>query len=169
MSAPPPWSRPVRLSEAQRGATIALDASEPERAAVAGLLDLIALPRLTGEVTLKPWLDGAEIEGRFEAAFTRACGVTLEPFDQTQRGVFHVRVVPAGSPNAPDPEEEIDVEADDPPDVLEGDTIDVAAYLVEHFALELDPFPRAPGAEFVQPPEPAEPSPFAKLAALKRD
>ncbi len=168
MSAPP-WSHPVRLSEAQRGAVLTLEASEAERAAVAKLLDLLALSRLGGEMILKPWLDGAEIQGRYEADFTRLCGVTLEPFDQTQRGAFTVRVVPAGSPNAPPPEEEIDVEADDPPDVLEGDTIDLAAYLVEHFALELDPFPRAPGAEFVQPPEPAEPSPFAKLAALKGD
>ena len=167
MSPTPAWSHRVRLSEAQRGATLWLEASDVERAAVAKLLDLISLARLAGEVTLKPWLDGAEIQGRFEARFTRACGVTLEPFEQAQTGAFTVRVVPAGSPNAPEAEEEIDVEADDPPDVLEGDAIDVAAYLVEHFALELDPFPRAPGAEFVQPPEPAEPSPFAKLSALK--
>ncbi len=169
MSAQPPWSHAVRLSEAQRGVTLALEASETERAAVARLLDLLALSSLTGEARLKPWLDGAELQGRFEARLTRACGVTLEPFDQTVTGDFTLRVVPAGSPNAPSAEEEIDVDAPDPPDVLDGDLIDVAAYLVEHLALELDPFPRAPGAEFVQPPEPGEPSPFAGLAALKRN
>ena len=169
MSADAPWSRLVRLSEAQRGAVVTLDASDAERAGVARLLDLVALRRLTGEVVLKPWLDGAEIHGRFHADFTRTCGVSLEPFEQTQTGDFTLRVVPAGSPHAPTAEEEIDIDAPDPPDVLEGDQIDLAAYLVEYFALELDPFPRAPDVEFVQPPEPAEPSPFAGLAALKRN
>ena len=51
--------------------------------------------------------------------------------------------------------------------MLEDGEIDLGQYVVEHLALELDPFPRKPGAEFVQPPEPAEISPFAVLKALK--
>ena len=39
--------------------------------------------------------------------------------------------------------------------------------MIEHLALELDPFPRKPGAVFVQPPEPTELSPFAALKSLK--
>ena len=42
----------------------------------------------------------------------------------------------------------------------------MSGYVVEHLALELDPFPRKPGAVFVQPPEPTEISPFAALKAL---
>ena len=164
-----PWSHPVRLAEAQRGAALALEASEAERARVAVLLDLPALASLTAEATLRAWLDGAELKARWRAAFTRTCGVTLEPFDQVLEGEFAVRMVPAGSPNAPVEAEELDLDAPDPPDVLEDDRIDVAAYVVEHFALELDPFPRAPGAAFAPPDDPAEPSPFAALAALKRD
>ena len=49
---------------------------------------------------------------------------------------------------------------------LEGDQIDLAAYVVEHLALELDPFPRKPGAEFDYQPEAAEVSPFAVLKKL---
>jgi len=50
--------------------------------------------------------------------------------------------------------------------VLEGDVVDLAAYVVEHLALEIDPFPRKPGAVFT-PPEPEEPpSPFAVLKGL---
>jgi hypothetical protein len=57
---------------------------------------------------------------------------------------------------------------EDPPDVLGSDLIDIGHYVVEHLALEIDPFPRAPGAE-VAPPEPEEPpSPFAALSRLKR-
>ena len=74
----------------------------------------------------------------------------------------------AGSPE-PDGEGdvELDLEADDPPDVLDAETLDLARYLVEHLALALDPFPRKPGAVF-EPPVGAEPeSPFAVLKALK--
>ena len=38
---------------------------------------------------------------------------------------------------------------------------------VEQLALRLDPVPRKPGAEFVQPPEPGEISPFAVLKQLR--
>jgi uncharacterized metal-binding protein YceD (DUF177 family) len=61
----------------------------------------------------------------------------------------------------------MDPEADDPPDVLEGETIDVSGYVLEHLALELDPFPRKPGAVFENPLPTAEISPFAALKALK--
>ena len=80
-----------------------------------------------------------------------------------------MRAVPEGSRHAlpPEPELEIDIDADDPPDVLESDTIDLAAYVVEHLSLEIDPFPRRPGAVF-EPQEPeVERSPFAALLKLK--
>ena len=51
--------------------------------------------------------------------------------------------------------------------MLEGDAIDVAAYVVEHLALEIDPFPRKPGAAFDYSPPDKEESPFAVLKNLK--
>ena len=38
---------------------------------------------------------------------------------------------------------------------------------VEQLALSLDPFPRKPDAEFVQPEEPGELSPFAVLKTVR--
>ena len=62
---------------------------------------------------------------------------------------------------------ELDPDAPDAPDVLETDAVDVAGYVVEHLALELDPFPRKPGVTFeYQPPE-EETSPFAALKKLQ--
>ena len=49
----------------------------------------------------------------------------------------------------------------------ESDAIDLAGYVVEHLALEIDPFPRKPGVEFVLPAQPPESSPFDVLRALK--
>ena len=51
--------------------------------------------------------------------------------------------------------------------VLEGEVVDVGAYIVEHLALEVDPFPRKPDAVFEQPGGTPIISPFAALAALK--
>ena len=61
------------------------------------------------------------------------------------------------------------LDAPDPPDVLASDEIDLVGYLVEHLALEIDPFPRKPGAEFDYKPDVAEESPFAVLKRLKDD
>jgi uncharacterized metal-binding protein YceD (DUF177 family) len=51
--------------------------------------------------------------------------------------------------------------------VLEDEGVDIAGYLVEHLALELDPYPRKPGVEWEAPPEEREASPFAVLQKLK--
>ena len=173
MSVPaPPWSVPLRLSEVQRGPrTVTLAADEAVRARVAVLLDLADLSRLEGEVTIAPWLDGARIRAEWSADLQQTCSVSAEPFGSTLSGAMELRAVPHDSRAAPaaDAEITVDPDAEDPPDVLEGDTLDLGAYLVEALALELDPFPRAPGAEFTPPEEPEEPSPFAALAALKRD
>ena len=166
----PPWSVPLRLSDVQRGSrTLTLVADGAVRARIAELLDLPELSRLEGEVTVAPWLDGADVRARWSADLQQTCSVTAEPFGESLSGELHLRAVPADSRAAPSPTAEISVdpEAEDPPDVLEGDALDLGGYLVEALALALDPFPRAPGAEFEPPEEPPEPSPFAALAALK--
>lgn len=174
MTAPQPWSDTIRFSEVGRGPVRKrLEADEAARKAIARYLDLVSVEALSGDVSAKAWMDGAEIAGRFRAEVTQTCSVSAEPFPETVEGDFLVRVLPPGSPNAPQEDlgEEIDLdpEADDPPDVLETDSIDLAGYLVEHLSLELDPFPRKPGAVF-EPPVDQEPlSPFAALRALKKD
>ena len=51
--------------------------------------------------------------------------------------------------------------------MLAGDAVDLAAYVAEHLALEIDPFARKPGAEFEYAPPADEASPFAALQKLK--
>ena len=136
-------------------------------------LDIEAVKALTAEVVVRAWLDGAELDGRFRAEVTQLCSVSAEVFDEDVTGAFLVRVLPAGSANAPQQEEgeeiDLDPDADDPPDLLEGDVIDVGGYVVEHLSLELDPFPRKPGASFRQPESTESASPFSVLRALKKD
>ena len=164
------WSAPLKLHELSRGPVrLRLAPDEAERAAVAKRLSLQGLPALTADVTVKPWLDGVEITGRFEAVVDQVCGVTLDAFEQPLEGEIEVHAVPAGSPHAAASdggELELDPDAPDAPDILAGDAVDVAAYVVEHLALEIDPFPRKPGAEFDYQPEEVETSPFAALKKL---
>lgn len=164
------WTHVLKLHEVARGPVrLELAPDEGQRAAIAKQLGLQSLPALSARITVKPWLDGVEIAGRFDAVVEQICGVSLDPFEQPVDGEIEIHAVPAGSPHAKAPETaaaELDPDAPDAPDILAGDAVDVAAYVVEHLALELDPFPRKPGVEFdYQPPE-TETSPFAALKKL---
>lgn len=165
------WPKPLRLREVSRGPVrLRIEADAAQRSRIAGELGLESLSSLTAELTVKPWMDGAEVIGRFTAVVEQVCSVSLDAFEQAVEGAIEVRAVPAGSPHAAPVEGaelELDPDAPDPPDELEGDELDVASYLVEHLALEIDPFPRKPGAEFAFTPPAEDESPFAVLKKLK--
>lgn len=164
------WPATLKLHELGRGPVkLTLEPDEAQRAAIAKQLGLKSLPSFAARVTAKPWLDGVELTGRFDAVVEQVCGASLEPFEQPVEGQIEVRAVPEGSPHAGPPEGgelDLDLEAPDPPDLLERDVVDVSGYVLEHLALEIDPFPRKPGATFdYQAPE-EETSPFAALKKL---
>lgn len=166
------WPCAIPLAQVDRGAVkLRLEPDEAQRKAIAEQLDLVSLEAISAEVFLTSWLDGAEVSGVLRARVVQTCSATAEDFETPIDARFDLRVLPANSQNAPQAEDSgdlgVDPDADDPPDVLDGETIDVSGYVVEHLALELDPFPRKPGAVFVQPPEPVELSPFAALKGLK--
>ena len=164
------WDRPVKLHELARGPVpLDLEPDAAQRAEIARRLKLESLPSFKARVIVKPWLDGAEITGRLDAVVEQICGVSLEAFEAEVSGDIDLRVAPAGSPHASSSdgsELELDPDAPDAPDILDGDTIDVTAYVVEHLALEIDPFPRKPGAVFEYEAPKEETSPFAALKAL---
>jgi uncharacterized metal-binding protein YceD (DUF177 family) len=161
----------VSLAELRSGpVTRLIAADEKTRERLAEHLGLSRLDRLEAEVKVSPWLDGAIVEGVWSALIEQVCSVTLDPFASELEGSFRVRVLPRSSPNAPQEEGReiaIDLETEDPPDLIDEDRVDAAAYVVEHLALEIDPFPRKPGVEFEAPEEETPASPFAALRDLK--
>ena len=163
------WSHVVRLSELNAPVRRHLEPDEATRASLARELDVDALPELVADVEVRPWLDGAEIAGRWSARVVQTCGVTLEPYESALSGDFTVRAVPPGSRAAAETptEVELDLSSEDPPDVLDGPQLDLAGYVVEHVALEVDPYPRKPGVAFEPPPAERESSPFDVLQRLK--
>ncbi len=165
------WILPVKLHELGRGTLhIQLDPDASARLKIAKELGLVSLPALSATLILKSWMDGVEITGRFDAVVEQICAVSLDRFEQSLSGEIEVRAVPAGSPQAPEPnggEVDYDPMAPDPPDVLEDETIDLAGYVIEHLALEIDPFARKPGVEFEYAPPEGPDSPFAILKTFK--
>jgi len=165
-----PWSEPVRLGQLLGPLRRRLQPDEDARRRIARALGIDALPELSAEVEVALWLDGAHVEGRWQATVVQTCGVTLEPFDTALSGAFSVRALPPGSPHAPAEAAggvELELSAEDPPDLLAEGAVDLAGYVVEHLALEIDPYPRKPGAEFEPPPKERESSPFDVLQRLK--
>ena len=165
------WSLPLAWSDIERGAApMHLVAAPDILTRVAADIGALAVSRLEADLHVRPWLDGVRDSGSLTAEVTRTCGVTLEAFEEKVEEPLSIRIVPAGSPNAPrsmSGEVTVDPEGEDPPDELIGNTLDIGAYLVEHLALALSPFPRKPGAVFEPPETLARPSPFAVLERLK--
>ncbi|MDB5456924.1 MAG: DNA-binding protein [Caulobacter sp.] len=166
-----PWPLKVTLAQADRGGVSAvLEPDAEDRKAIARAIGLVSLESLRAEVFVSSWMDGAEVSGLLRARVVQVCSATADEFEEPIETRFSVRVIPADSEHAPQEEGGelgVDLDSDDPPDVLEGQTIDVSAYVVEHLALALDPFPRKPGAVFEAPQPTVDLSPFAALKALK--
>jgi uncharacterized metal-binding protein YceD (DUF177 family) len=150
------------------GAELGIDASAGQRAALANAYDLLAVERLVATATLTPAGAGTvTVEGRVVADIVQSCVVSLEPVAQHIDEPFSVRFASTEVRNSAAREIAIDPEAQDPPEVMDGTTIDVGALVEEMFVLAIDPYPRAPGADLpVEPeqqPETAKESPFAVL------
>jgi uncharacterized metal-binding protein YceD (DUF177 family) len=161
-----PLSESIRLNEIGKGLERTLEPDAPTRARIARSLDLAALDAFVAELSVKPAENaGYRLTGRVTASAVQTCGITLEPLPVEIDQRFSVNL----AETIEEPEaDEIDVPIDDDaPDLIEDGRIDLGQYAVEQLALSLDPFPRKPGAEFVQPEEPAEISPFAVLKQFK--
>lgn len=150
-------------------------ASDRDRAAIAEALGLLELRRLDAELEIERKGEVVAISGHIRAEPVQACVATLVPVVQQIDEKFSRRVMRA--PHAAQhgqPAEVIvspDESEDDPPDIVLGDRIDIGEILVEELALLIDPYPRAPGAEFAGPrdaDDTAEDSPFAILKTLGR-
>lgn len=155
-----PYSEPVRLHQVPGGLKRTLEPDAAARARIARALDLASLEAFTAEMNLAPTAAGWRLSGRVRASLAQTCGITLEPLPVEVDAPFVLTLAEAVDEDS----DEIVITLDDEsPDLIEDGQIDLGQYAVEQLALLLDPFPRKPGAEFVQPPEPAEISPFAIL------
>jgi hypothetical protein len=146
-------------------------ATEPERDALARLLELVGLPALRATYRIKSAGNGRYIlKGVLEATVQQTCVVSLAPLTneirQDLEGVFwppeQISEAPSGA---------VDVEEEPDPEPIENGRLPVARLVFETLAAAIDPFPRAPDAVLNWTPKSDEappPSPFAALAKLKK-
>lgn len=164
-----PLSRPFALHRVTPSGTGArVEATAEERAALAADLGLPAIHGLEGRYVVSGSAERVTVKGRVTAAIEQICIVSLEPF--AARVDEDVEVTFA----APDARATLPAELELPtehdlPEELVGERIDLGAITAEFLALGLDPYPRRPGIAFEAPAEETGSSPFAALAALRRD
>jgi uncharacterized metal-binding protein YceD (DUF177 family) len=157
------------------GDMVTFAADEGERAAIARWAGILSLGRMDTKVEIKklgPVRFGLDFT--LSAEVTQACVVTLEPVAARLEHRFHRELLFAGpSRHKPVPESAPDVVLDsleeEGPEEISSLHYDLAAPVLEEFALALDPYPRCPGVAFEPPPEAvvAPESPFAVLKSLK--
>lgn len=134
------------------GTSIRFQASPDELAQIADIIGVIGLDRLEGEAKIKPWhKTGFMLVGTLRASAVQECVVTLEPVPEDVTEPFERTFIPAAEAEQEEPDENVEVafilEAEDPPDILTGHTINLLEIVAEHLALGLEPWPRKPGAE----------------------
>lgn len=169
-------SRPVVVDELPNGGRrIVVEADEGERTAVAERLNVVSIEALNGSVTIRPEI-GREVtaEGEITVSFTQSCVITSEPVSQTLTFPLRRRYSEEASEfeDLEDDDDWVTDPMDDGPDPILDGKIDIGEATVEELALQIPPYPRAPGAEFndiIDNTDTADSdtNPFSKLAELK--
>jgi uncharacterized metal-binding protein YceD (DUF177 family) len=173
----PPLARTLRVDELKEGEERTIEVNRAEREAIAALLDLAALDRLTFAFRLNRRGQGRlALRGSLSAAVTQTCVVSLEPVESTLEVPVEVEFwpVPMIDDLTSSPDEAASHGTLDWPEPIEGGKIDLGPVIYESLATALDPYPKREGVSFQwseaggasAEPEQAE-SPFAALKRLK--
>ena len=158
------------------GKTETLAATADECAAVAARFGVEAVASLSATVSVQPWKrNGFRVRGTATADVTQVCVVTLEPFEQAvSAGLDQVFVEGSSKLAAGDKEIVVSVDDEDIGYIHDGQ-IELGEFAVEALLLELDPYPRKPGAEFqgssteTGGEKTAKDNPFSVLQQLKTE
>lgn len=167
----PEFSRPVAVETLGEETAFTIEATSGEREMLAQRLGVVSVDHLSADLRLVRLMGAiVRLEGRFTAEVTQSCVVTLTPVHSRIAVGLDRRYGPA-EVIADSDAEDLSFEDDDLPDVMVDGIVDVGEAVSEQLALEIDPFPRAEGAEFSgyssgPEPEAKAKSPFAALEDL---
>ncbi len=154
----------------QAGAAVTVEAGADDLPRIAAWAGVESVKSFRGSVNLRRITTTRfGFEADLEAEIVQNCVVTLEPVvSQIAR---HIDRELHFVPRAPVEEGELSLAAgdDDVPETITNLDFDLAAPLLEEFALAIDPYPRKPGVAFTLPADLEEQpeSPFAVLKSLK--
>ena len=142
-----PLSRPKAVADLARTA-LDVEADADEREALARHLGLVSLERLEAELLISPENGMIVVRGTLHAELTQSCVITLEPVKSRIDASIQRHFGPDVREGAGDDDVELTLESADSPDPVIDGVIDVGHVVAEQLALEINPFPRAPGADF---------------------
>ncbi|MEQ8701418.1 MAG: DUF177 domain-containing protein [Bauldia litoralis] len=160
------------------GHIVRIEAGPEEKAAIAKSYGLVAVNAFVADLEAQREANRlVAVEGRIRAKIVQECVVSLKPVPQSIDETFVARFAPADDrkpTREPKPGAEVHVDPnDDSPDILSDRMLDLGAVALEHFALAIEPYPRAPGAELPAGAdgigEADRESPFAVLAKIVRN
>jgi uncharacterized metal-binding protein YceD (DUF177 family) len=172
----PPLSRIIRIDDIKDGEERVIEVTPSERAAIAGLLDLVALDQLSFTYRFYRRGEGRFVmQGTLVASVTQTCVVSLEPMASALQVAVEIEFWPAPLVD------QLPASADEtashglvdwPEPIVEG-TVGLGPIIYETLATALDTYPRREGVSFEWPGEAEAPgterarNPFAALAQLK--
>ncbi|MGE0736802.1 MAG: DUF177 domain-containing protein [Alphaproteobacteria bacterium] len=108
--------------------------------------DLLSVDRLRAEITVSRQAGAlVRVEGRLEAAYRQACVVTLEPIETEVAEPFTLLYSPRPDAAATG-EIVLEPDAEDWPEPILADRIDLGEAVAQQLALTIDPYPRKAGA-----------------------
>ena len=162
------FRRAIGLDEIEDGGVHrTIEAGAEEREALARRFDLLAIDALSASVRVRRMSGGplVRVEGRLTADVVQRCVVTLAPLPVHIEEDFAGTFGPDGY-RAPDGGDDTEV-----PEVFDDGGIDLGEFAAQYLSLSLDPYPRAPDADVIQPPGTDEDTgdqrrPFATLGEL---
>lgn len=149
-----------------------LVASKQECAALAKRFDVRELSDLKAELSIRR-VEGGDVvrlEGRFSADVVQTCVVSLQDVHGQVKGHFETYF----SEEKPKGKDDLDLfleDDDSAPEVIRRGNIDLGEVVSQYLALELDPYPRAPGvslaAQLAEVGTEVKNNPFRVLQGLK--
>lgn len=149
----PEFPRPFAVHDLPlAGRPFAIEAAADERAALARRFSIVAVERLSADGVLSPQAAGRRIkvEGRLSARVVQTCVITLEPLtgdiDTAFERLYGFDLADEWPEDAAGVY--LDLASDLPVEPMTGDMLDLGDVVAEELALQLDPYPRAPGAAF---------------------
>ncbi|MCE7998049.1 MAG: DUF177 domain-containing protein [Rhodobiaceae bacterium] len=155
------------------GLEVVLKAGDAARALLVERYDLLTLDVLNAQLVIEPWRKkGLKVAGTLEAELAQSCIVTLDPVPARVTSEFTLLYLPEDVSGRRAMEVAVDPLAEEPPDPLPVEGVDLGEAVAEQLALVLDPYPRVEGAEFAdaessESGSEKKPNPFEVLKNLK--
>ena len=147
---PEHWINMKRVSAS--GESVEIIANESQLTKLAEHLGVLNVENMKANLALKQGpANGVVISGEVFVRVEQTCSVTLDPLYSDIQSEFTRAFVPETQsknfkPEIVDGEMVFDPEADDLPDIIAGDLINLWDVLIEEMNLEIDPYPRSDNA-----------------------